>query len=182
MQANIALGLLEISSIAKGVEAADAMCKAAGITLSKAYPTSRGKFVIVISGPVGEVESSLRAGREMAGAALMESYIIRNVHKEVLSALSGKLKYDKLEALGFVETKDVVPAIYAADIAAKAAHVHMIEVRAGSGIGGKGYFSVTGEVGAVRSAVAAAAGAIGPDKLVSRIVIPNAHEQLKGTV
>ncbi len=31
MQANIAVGLLETSSIAKGIEALDSMCKAAGV-------------------------------------------------------------------------------------------------------------------------------------------------------
>jgi len=33
MQANLALGLLETKSIARGVEAVDAMCKAAGVEI-----------------------------------------------------------------------------------------------------------------------------------------------------
>ena len=178
MQANIALGLLETSSIARGVEAVDVMCKAAGVDLLQSYSTSRGKFIIMIAGPVGEVESSLRAGTDAAKDVVMESYIIRNVHKDVLASIGKKLPYTKLEAVGFVETKDIIPAVYAADIAAKAAAVKMIEIRAGAGIGGKGFFSLTGEVGAVRSAVSAAVNAIGPEKVVSRIVIPNAHELL----
>ena len=44
----------------------------------------------------------------------------------------------------------------AADAAAKAAQVTLIEVRTGYAVGGKGYFTLTGDVGAVRAAVAAA--------------------------
>ena len=43
MQANIAIGLLETTSIAKGVETLDAMCKAAGIKPTPADHFPRGK-------------------------------------------------------------------------------------------------------------------------------------------
>ena len=51
-----------------------------------------------------------------------------------------------LIALGMVETKEALPALFAADAAAKAAFVHVAEVNTGKGIGGKGYFTVNGEV------------------------------------
>lgn len=47
-------------------------------------------------------------------------------------------------------------AVKQADAAAKAAQVTLIEVRTGYAVGGKGYFTLTGDVGAVRAAVAAA--------------------------
>ena len=62
MQANIAIGLIESSSIAKGIEATDVMCKMAGVDLKKGAVIARGKYLILVSGPVGEVESSMRAG------------------------------------------------------------------------------------------------------------------------
>ena len=178
MQANIAIGLLETSSIAKGVEALDAMCKAAGIKPETAVPISKGKYIIIISGPVGEVESSMTKGVEIAGAAVVSKNIIRNIHSGVLSALNKKIKADKIEAIGMVETKEALPAVFAADAAAKAAFVHVAEVNTGKGIGGKGYFTVIGEVGAVRTAVSAGVNAIGEDAVVNRIVIPNAHEHM----
>jgi len=67
MQANISLGLVEFSSIAKGIEALDAMCKAAGVKPEVHQAISKGKYIIVISGPVGEVESALGKGAEIAG-------------------------------------------------------------------------------------------------------------------
>ena len=59
-------------------------------------------------------------------------------------------------AVGVLEYYSVASAIIGADIAAKAADVQLIEVRIGYAIGGKGYVTLTGDVGAVRAAVAAA--------------------------
>ena len=178
MQANIAIGLLETSSIAKGVETLDAMCKAAGVQPETAMPISKGKFIIMISGPVAEVESSLAKGIEIAGGTVVSSHIIRNIHSGVLAALNKKIKAGKVEALGMVETKDALPAVFAADAAAKAAFVHVSEVNTGRGIGGKGYFIVTGDVGAVRTAVSAGVKAIGEAAVVTRMVLPNAHQHV----
>jgi len=63
MLANIAIGLLEASSIALGVEASDAMCKMASVKLVKAQVIAKGKYTILISGPVGEVVDAIRRRR-----------------------------------------------------------------------------------------------------------------------
>jgi len=181
MLANIAVGLLESNSIAKGIEASDAMCKMASVKLVKTSIIARGKYVILISGPVGEVESSLRAGRNMLGKTLVDEVLIRNVHAQVLGALEKRVPVEKLDAVGIVETKEAVATVLAADAAAKAASVHVLEVKT-IVPGGKGYFTVTGEVGAVRSAISAAVQAIKPEQLVSQVVIPQADAQLLATV
>ncbi len=178
MQANIAVGLMETSSIAKGIEALDGMCKAAGVKPEVHQAISKGKYIVVISGPVGEVESSLAKGAEIAGDTVIARHIIRNIHAGALAALNKKIKPEKLEAVGIVETKEALPALFAADAAAKAAYVHVAEVNTGKGIGGKGYFTVVGEPGAVRAAVAAGVKAVGNGAVVSRIVISNAHEHI----
>lgn len=182
MQANIAVGLIETSSIAKGIETLDAMCKAAGIKPEVHQAISKGKYIIVVSGPTGEVESALAEGVEAAGGTLLSRHIIRNIHAGALAALNKKVKPASIEAVGMVETKDALPALFAADAAAKAAYVHVAEVNTGKGIGGKGYFTVVGEPGAVRTAVSAGVKAVGEDAVVSRIVIPNAHESLGAAI
>ncbi len=182
MQANIAIGMLETSSIAKGIEALDAMCKAAGVKPEVHQAISKGKYIVVISGPVGEVESAMAKGAELAGNTAVSRHIVRNIHAGALAALNKKVKPARLEAVGIVETKEALPALFAADAAAKAAFVHVAEVNTGKGIGGKGYFSVVGEPGAVRTAVAAGVKAIGEDVVVSRIVIPNAHEHMGAVI
>ncbi len=181
MLANIAVGLLESSSIAKGIESADAMCKMASVKLARAGVIARGKYVILITGPVGEVESSLRAGRQMLEKALIDEVLIRNVHSQVLETLDKRVVIEKLDALGIIETKDAIATVRAADAAAKAASVRLIETRTAVG-GGKGYVTMVGEVGAVRSAVAAGIGAVPEGSVVSYVVIPQAEKQLLETV
>jgi microcompartment protein CcmL/EutN len=178
MQANIAVGLLETASIARGVEALDAMCKAAGVKPETAIAVSKGKYIIIISGPVGEIESSMSKGAEIAGDSVVSKFIIRNIHSGALAAINKKVKGAGAEAVGMVETREALSAVFAADAAVKAAFVHVAEVNAGKGIGGKGFFTVTGEVGAVRTAVSAGVKAIGEGAVVARIVIPNAHEHV----
>jgi microcompartment protein CcmL/EutN len=181
MQANIAIGLLETSSIAKGVEASDAMCKMARVDLATAKVIARGKYSILIKGPVGEIESAMRAGINMVGDKLIHQFIIRNVHQHVLDSLEKRRGVTALDALGLIETKDAVAAIQAADSAAKAAKVHILEVKAVLP-GGKGYVSLTGEVGAVKTAIGAGVSVVPAGQLVSHIVIPQPDEQLLKTM
>lgn len=181
MLTNLAIGLLETSSIAKGIEAADVMCKMASVKLAKTAVIPRGKYTILITGPVGEVESSLRAGVELVGKTLVHQFIVRNVHEGVMAALDKRVPAGELDAVGVIETRDAVAVIHAADAAAKAAKVHLIEVKAVVG-GGKGYVTMTGEVGAVRTAVGAGIAVVPPDQLVSHIVLAQPDEQVFANV
>ena len=103
------------------------------------------------------------------------------MHQQVLDALDKRCPVEALDAVGIIETKEAIAAIHAADAAAKAAKVHLLEVRSVVG-GGKGYVSMTGEVGAVRSAVAAGIQVVPQGMLVSHIVIPQPDSQLLNTV
>jgi microcompartment protein CcmL/EutN len=142
---------------------------------------ARGKYVILITGPQAEVESAMRAGRAIADKTVIDEVLIRNVHSQVINALDKRMAVETLEAVGIIETKDAIATVKAADAAAKAAAVHVLEVKTVVG-GGKGYVTMTGEVGAVRSAVAAGISAINPAALVSQVVIPQADGQLLATV
>ena len=181
MLANLAVGFLESSSIAKGIEATDAMVKMASIKLAKTTIVARGKYIIFVSGAQGEVESSMRAGREVLGKTLVDEVLIRNVHNQVVAALDKRIPVEVLGAVGIIETKEAIAAVLAADAAAKAANVHLIEVKTVVG-GGKGYVTLCGDVGDVRTAVAAGITAIKKELLVSHVVIPQADPQLLATV
>lgn len=181
MQANIAVALIETTSIAKGIEASDAMVKMASVTLARTSVIARGKYIIMITGPLGEVESALRAGREIVGKTVVDEVLIRNIHAQVLAALDKRHPVERLDAVGIIETKDAIATVLAADAAAKAAAVHVIEVKTVIG-GGKGYVSLTGEVGAVRAAIAAGISAIDARHLIAHVVIAQADSQLLVTV
>jgi microcompartment protein CcmL/EutN len=157
------------------------MCKMASVKLAKAVELARGKYEILINGPVGEVESAMRAGREVLGKALVDEVLIRNVHQSVVAALDKRVPVEALGAVGVVETKDAIASVLGADAAAKAASVRLIEVKTVVP-GGKGYFTICGEVGDVRTAIAAAVSVIKKESLVAHVVIPQADSQLVGTI
>jgi microcompartment protein CcmL/EutN len=171
------VGFLETSSIARGIEATDAMMKKAAVELLMSLIVPRGKYIIMIGGMVADVESSLLAGRELAGDAVVDHFLIQNVHPQLPAAIKGRVKVERVEAVGIIETKEIASAIYAGDAAVKAAGVTLIEAR--NQPGAKGMVVLTGDVGAVRAAVAAGVATIKREgMLVSQVVIPRAHEAL----
>ncbi len=179
--AGSSIGFLETSSLAKGVEAADAMLKKAAVDLLMTTAVPRGKYLIMIGGFLADVEASMRAGLETAGATVLDHFTIQNVHPQLPAAIKGRVKVEAIEAIGLIETKEVASAIFAADAAAKAAAVTLIEAR--NQPGGKGLLVLTGEVGAVRAAIAAGAATVKKDgMLIAEIVIPFAHKALMGSL
>src|SRR5206468_3164823 len=152
------------------------MMKTAGVELLMTLIVPRGKFLIMIGGMVAEVESSMAAGREVAGESVVDQFLIQNAHPQLPAAIKGRVKVEAVEAVGIIETKEVASAIYAGDAAAKAAAVTLIEAR--NQPGAKGLVVLTGEVGAVRAAVAAGRATVRQGMLIAEVVIPRAHEAL----
>lgn len=180
MVSKSAVGLIETSSIALGVRAADAMLKTAAVELLAATATSPGKYLALVGGDVAGVAAAVEAGAEAAGPALLDSLLIANLHPSVYPAIRGEAAPEAIAALGVVETFTVAAAIRAADAAVKAANVRLVEVRLARGLGGKGYLSFTGDVGSVQAGVQAAeAEANRYEALVASVVIPNPHADLK---
>jgi microcompartment protein CcmL/EutN len=173
-----AIAFLETSSIAKGIEATDAMMKRAAVDLLLTTIVPRGKYIVMVGGMVADVDASLRAGIELAGKTVVDEFLIQNVHPQLPAAIKGRVKVSAVEAVGIIETREVASAIYAGDAAAKAAGVTLIEAR--NQPGAKGLVVLTGEVGAVRAAVAAGVATIKKDgMLIAEVVIPRAHEALQ---
>ena len=171
-----AIGFLETSSIAKGIEATDAMMKKAAVDLLLTTIVPRGKYLVMVGGAVADVEQALRAGLDMAGGTVVDQFLIQNVDPQLPAAIKGRVKVDRVEAIGLIETKEVASAIYAADAAAKAAAVTLIEAR--NQPGAKGLVVLTGDVGAVRAAVAAGVATVKDGQLIAEVVIPRAHDAL----
>ena len=63
MDSLIALGLIETRGMVGAIEAADAMCKAAKVTLLGRYEKSGGALVtVMVRGEVGAVKAAVEAG------------------------------------------------------------------------------------------------------------------------
>lgn len=174
------VGLLESSSIARGVEITDALLKEADVRVLFARPFSPGKYAVAITGEVAAVASSLRRGAELAADDLLETLFLPNLDESVLAALERPVVVPLLDALGVVETRTIASAIEAADSARKRASVAILELRLAQGIGGKSYFTMTGEVSDVEAATIAAA-KLASDRgaLVRHVVIPRPHDGMR---
>ena len=61
-QAGMALGLIETMGLAAGVEAADAMVKAANVTIVARQQVGGGLVAILVRGDVGSVKAAVDAG------------------------------------------------------------------------------------------------------------------------
>ncbi|MBR3400705.1 MAG: BMC domain-containing protein [Parasporobacterium sp.] len=178
-----AIGMNEIMSIPLGYEACDAMLKASSVELVSAGCVCAGKFYIVVTGEVAAVRSSVEAGKEKAGSSLVDSLVIPNVDEQVAPAISACTFPEEMKALGVMETFSLCAAVYAADAAAKAADIELLEVRLGRGLGGKSFITLTGEVAAVQAAVKAAEALEETQGMMSQsVVIPAPHPDLLRTI
>lgn len=177
-----AIGLVEVSSIALGVRAADAMLKTAPVELVEAGAASPGKYLALVAGDVASVAAAVEAGAQAAGPGLLDALVIAHLHPQVYPALRGEpapAGGASGPAVGVVETFTVAAAIQAADAAVKAAAVDLLELRLARGLGGKGYLVVAGDVGSVQAAVQAAEAACPPGAHVASTVIPALHAELR---
>jgi microcompartment protein CcmL/EutN len=176
---NNAIGGVELSSMARGFDVTDQMLKAAPVRLLLARTVCPGKYIVLVTGDVAGVQASVEAGAARGGASLVDRFVIPSVHDQVLPAVSGTSPVSGLQALGVVESFSVSALLEAADAAAKAADVRLIEVRLAMAMGGKSFVSLTGTVAAVDAAVAAATAVVGrKGLLVDQVVIAQPRPEL----
>ena len=169
-----ALALVELASIAVGIEAGDAMVKRAPVDVVHAGTIHPGKYLVLVAGTVADVEEALAAGLETGACCLVDSVFLPNVHDHVVAALRGVRRRGTGEALGVVETATVAATIEAADAGVKGARVELLELRLGDGLGGRGYLLFDGTVSAVEAAVAIAVERIG-DPVAGAGAVPGAR-------
>jgi microcompartment protein CcmL/EutN len=171
------LGLVELTSIAAGYLACDAMLKAADVELVLARSICSGK--LMVRGDVAAVEAAVSAGVSQGNFAIIDSFVIPNLHDAVFPAISGSNKVEALEALGIVEAFSVASLIEGADAAVKTANIDLIEIRLAMALGGKAFVTLTGDVAAVQSAVDSAAQVVGQKgMLVNKVVIARPRPEL----
>lgn len=177
-----AIGFVEIESIARGMVVADVVVKRAFVTLSLAEPTTPGKYLLLFSGGVGEVEESFKAALEAAGPLVLDKLMLPQPARGLVAALSGSFQDEWSESVGIVETHSVASGLLAADAALKRAQVWLKKLHLARGIGGKAYFTFAGELHMVEAALEGAAAAIEPSLLCTAELIRRPHVELRGPV
>ena len=178
-----ALGMIELNSIARGIEAGDAIIKTANVTLVTAYASCPGKYIVMVRGEVSAVKSAIDVGAKTAGTSLVKDIVIANIHEQVFSALSCSTEIHAKGAVGIIETYSLATAVLVSDAAVKAADVELLEIRLGRGLGGKSFTVLTGDVSSVKAAVEAAIIANKDDGLLAHTaIIPRISKEMLQTL
>ena len=88
-----ALGMVETRGLVAAIEAADAMCKAANVTLVGTEKIGSGLVTIMVRGDVGAVKSAVEAGSNSASrlGELVATHVIPRPHTDV-EAILPKIK------------------------------------------------------------------------------------------
>ena len=174
-----AIGIIELKSIAKGIEATDAALKSAGIQLVSAHPSCPGKYEIVLTGTISNVTAAVDHVKGRFDSTIIDASIMGRIDPQVITALFGTQTGVKRGSLGVIEAYSAATTIKAADIAVKTSRVEIYDLRVSRGMGGKGMVLLTGDVGDVTAAVEAGAKyAEGAGLLNSSSVIAAPHEEL----
>lgn len=178
------LGIIELSSIAKGLLVCDLMLKKAEVRLLRAGPVGCGKFMIHVTGDEADLLEAVEEGRDKAEPFLVHWTFIPNLHAQVLSALQGKRSTGvPTDALGIIEAQALAALIQAADRAVKTTAVRLLELTFDLDLGGKGYFILTGELAEVEAALATAEAFLRQEgAFIQREVLARPHERIQALV
>ncbi len=170
------IGLIELSSVAAGFAVADTMLKAGNVRLLLSRSICSGKYMVLIGGDNAAVAAAIAAGCEAAAGCLIDRVLVPNLHQDVFTALGRTQTPEPNGALGIVESFNVATLILAADAAAKAAAVQLLEVRLAMALGGKAFCTMTGDVASVQASVAAARQVLAEEGvLVNAVVLSRPH-------
>ena len=80
-----ALGMIETRGLVAAIEAADAMCKAANVTLVGTEKIGSGLVTVMVRGDVGAVKAAVEAGTSAASKLreLVATHVIPRPHSDV---------------------------------------------------------------------------------------------------
>ena len=132
-----------------------------------------------MTGELSAVKASIDAVKVKYPEQLSDSFVLGNPHEDIFSAIYGGGEIGDAKSLGILETFSAPSIIVAADTAAKASEVKLIELRIARGMCGKSYMLLTGTVASVTAAIERAKVVVGDEgMLLDFSVIPNPDKRL----
>ena len=174
------LGVLEFNSIAVGINAMDDMVKAAPVKIIEGKTICPGKFVVLITGDVAAVDASLTAGKATGEGYLIDELFIPRLHEYIIPAIVGAVECSIWDAVGIIEAFSIIASIEAGDLAAKTADVIITEIRLATGLGGKSYVKMVGNIYEVEAAMSAGVNYIKSKGLLCKdVTLPQPHPDIK---
>lgn len=178
-----AIGMLEYLTVSTGIQAADMILKTAEVDIIEAHTVCPGKYIVIFSGDLSAVNASIEASKNNFEKKLIDSFVLGNPHESIFPAIYGAADIKDKRALGTLETFSAASIIVAADEAAKTSDVELIDIRIATGMCGKSYLMLTGDVAAVEAAIKKASSAVGENgMMLDSSIIANPDEKLWNTI
>lgn len=178
-----AIGMVEYLTVSTGIQAADMILKTAKVDIIEAHTVCPGKYIVIFSGDLSAVNASIEASKNNYENKLIDCFVLGNPHQSIFPAIYGAADIKDKRALGTLETFSAASIIVAADEAAKTADVELIEIRIATGMCGKSYLMLTGDVAAVEAAIKKASSVVGKSgMLLDSSIIANPDENLWDTI
>lgn len=173
-----ALACVELASIARGVRLVDVMVKRASVALRHHGRHSGGKYVILVEGPVANVEEAYEDALQHAGDHLIDHMMLPHAHSRLWAALDGRYDEPDDRAAVMVETIKLAGLLRNLDFAVKLVDAAVIDLQIAAGIAGKGYFAVQAELHDAEYLRDELLVRIPDDELVEIELIANPHPEM----
>jgi microcompartment protein CcmL/EutN len=181
MELGTAIALFEYDSIAAGIESGDDMVKRAPLQVIHAGTVHPGKYLVLVSGSVGDVEEALAAAELRNTEHLLAEMFLPDPHPALIGGLAGDEASRTGESLGIIETDTVADVIRAADAGLKGADVVMLKLHLADDLGGRGYVLFSGPLTEVDAAVEQGSARV-EGILIERRVIPRLHDEMADNI
>lgn len=147
-----AIAFFEVSDIAAGLPLADKMLKAAPVALLRSGIVSGGKYLILLAGTVGAVETAFEIAQSDTASGLNDKLFLPDVDDSVYQALTGKSQIAEYEAVTILQSSSIAVIIELADSIIKNSEVALVRLHAGEGYAGNGFALFNGTLNNVQIA------------------------------
>ena len=97
-----AIGVIELKSIPKGVEAADSALKSAGIEMVSSHPSCPGKYEIVLTGAISDVTVAVEHVKSRFDGYVIDASVMGRIDEQVIRALFGTQVGSRSGSLGLI--------------------------------------------------------------------------------
>lgn len=176
---NKSIGAIEFKSIAKGIEVSNEMVKKSLVEILYLKSICPGKFLIIISGEVSEVNESIKYGLDLGENYIVDSFVINSVSEEIIDGIKKKYKPIKeYDAIGIVETNKVCAGITMLDKTLKSSNVSLTKLQLSFAIGGKLVYIVSGELSNIEYGINMAKTIVNSKNIINISIIPNVDKQI----
>ena len=175
---NKSIGGIELRSISKGIEVTDFMVKKAQVEIIYFKSICPGKFIALVCGNEAEVRVAIDYGIDLGQNHIVDSFVLNNVHEDIIASIKGKYSEYKRGAIGIVETSNVCSGLQALDRVLKQANVTIVKVQLAFAVGGKFIFTVSGELSDIQNGIETMKSVINTKKIVNISIVPSPDSQI----